>query len=240
MTDLRGRGLVIGVSDRESRAIARSLERCGFSPDVTTDILRASTYVGWHIYDILVADLSAGSEQLQRLRQQLSTPSCPPAILLTARGPGPSAQRLPDSTIAHVEQLQRPFTPQQLEDAVRRAGRHGRRLTTDIDPLVSYITLNCRRIRGRSCVAEGMGISVGTVSRQVKDLTGLTFAALLKSMKVAEAKRLLLVSSMQIQEVADDVGLGSPQNFCRVFRNATGLSPSEFRKREHRGVRTIG
>lgn len=47
--------------------------------------------------------------------------------------------------------------------------------------------------------------------------------------KTLEAKRLLIYSDKQVQEIAYEIGFDDVQTFSRFFKNQTGMSPSSFR-----------
>ncbi|MNR60355.1 HTH-type transcriptional regulator YesS [compost metagenome] len=52
----------------------------------------------------------------------------------------------------------------------------------------------------------------------------------LNATRVMKAKE-LLISDMKIYQVASEVGFTTVPYFNRVFKQATGLSPNEFRKK---------
>ena len=47
-------------------------------------------------------------------------------------------------------------------------------------------------------------------------------------LKVMEAKELLLTGSYSIEEIAVAVGFANASYFCKVFKNITHITPSEF------------
>ena len=50
-------------------------------------------------------------------------------------------------------------------------------------------------------------------------------------LKIAEAKKLLRQEEMSIGKVSDMLSYSSIHNFSRAFKNATGFSPSEYKKK---------
>ena len=81
-------------------------------------------------------------------------------------------------------------------------------------------------------VAQLIGISTQHVCRVLKRERGLTFADLLREVRLREARRLLRDSSLSMKEIAFRVGFRHPSQFTRAFASSCGLSPSEFRARE--------
>ena len=67
--------------------------------------------------------------------------------------------------------------------------------------------------------------------RQFKKATGLTFTDYLGRVRVEKAKSLLLNPNLRISEIAYAVGFQSLRHFNRVFRELTGQSPTDFRKK---------
>lgn len=58
-----------------------------------------------------------------------------------------------------------------------------------------------------------------------------TAYSLIKARITLESKRLLSISSISVKELAFDLGFRDPANFSKFFREETGLSPSDFRKK---------
>jgi AraC-like DNA-binding protein len=81
-------------------------------------------------------------------------------------------------------------------------------------------------------VARTVGISTQHVCRVLKRERGLTFAGLLRDVRLREAKRLLCESTCSMKEIAFRVGFRHPSQFTRTFTRDCGLSPSEYRTRE--------
>ena len=47
-----------------------------------------------------------------------------------------------------------------------------------------------------------------------------------------KAEEILMKTDKNITEISMELGLTSPSNFARSFKKFTGLSPSEYRKKE--------
>ena len=57
---------------------------------------------------------------------------------------------------------------------------------------------------------------------------GINFSAYLRTFRIERAKELLSGSDLLIYEVAARVGYNDSKYFCKVFREVTGVSPTEY------------
>jgi AraC-like DNA-binding protein len=60
--------------------------------------------------------------------------------------------------------------------------------------------------------------------------TGMTYRRYIHNLKMKVACRLLTETSLSLKAIASRVDFSSPQNFCRFFKAAIGVSPSEYRR----------
>ena len=69
------------------------------------------------------------------------------------------------------------------------------------------------------------------VSKLFKNATDMTPQEYRLSFRMNKAKELLKDSSISVQNVAYSVGYNDPFSFSKFFKRETGLSPSEYRKK---------
>ena len=81
-------------------------------------------------------------------------------------------------------------------------------------------------------IADLANLSISRFCAVFKKETNDTFVNFLNSIRIEKAKSLLLNSDYRVHEVAEMTGFLSLQYFNRVFRNTTGLTPSEYRKKD--------
>ena len=70
-------------------------------------------------------------------------------------------------------------------------------------------------------------------SKRFKSLTGMCFQAYLTEVRLREAKRLLLHTSLSVGQIAELCGFSGSNYFGDAFRKRTGSSPSDYRKQYH-------
>ena len=59
---------------------------------------------------------------------------------------------------------------------------------------------------------------------------GTTPKQYILQLRIGRAKQLLSEGGYRINDISEACGFGSPYHFCRTFRTAVGISPSEYRK----------
>ncbi len=109
----------------------------------------------------------------------------------------------------------------------------GRNRTESISAIVSYIENNYhnasmtpREIAGR------FHKNISHLSRQFKSETGINLSVYIRNLRLTQAKELLCKTNHTIEQIALMTGWGSVKYFYKVFREAEGTSPSEYRKLE--------
>lgn len=79
--------------------------------------------------------------------------------------------------------------------------------------------------------ADASGYEKSSFCRSFKNATGDTFHNYLNAYRIKKAKILLTETDDSISEISFRVGFTQHKNFCRIFKEINGLSPSEYRKK---------
>jgi transcriptional regulator GlxA family with amidase domain len=79
-------------------------------------------------------------------------------------------------------------------------------------------------------MANRVNMSRRTFHRRFLEKTSMTPLAWLHQQRISRTKELLEASSLTVQEIAAQVGLGSPANLRVHFRRATTLTPTRHRQ----------
>ena len=81
----------------------------------------------------------------------------------------------------------------------------------------------------RSFIAEQLGFSVSYLSHVLKEQNNQTVMNLIHKKRIAEAKKLLITSSLNLQEIAERIGYTNTWTFSRAFRSIENISPGKYR-----------
>jgi AraC-like DNA-binding protein len=79
-------------------------------------------------------------------------------------------------------------------------------------------------------LAEGFNISTRTLHRQLRQ-EGESLRELKQRARLERAKQALLLSEQPVKRVAFTTGFHNEKAFARAFKQWTGETPSEFRKK---------
>lgn len=104
-------------------------------------------------------------------------------------------------------------------------------IATQIDGLLTDEKLYREMGLSRAQLAEKLAVSESRLSHIINRYFGCNFNILLNQRRVREAQeRLLNEPKTQITVIAFEVGFNSIATFNRVFKEITGMSPSEWRQ----------
>lgn len=83
-------------------------------------------------------------------------------------------------------------------------------------------------------VAAHVGLSRPYFNRLLLQATGRSFLAHLHALRIRDARRLLVTTTLSVKEIADAVGYPDATRFCRHFKDICRSSPGAFRSAAHR------
>ena len=82
-------------------------------------------------------------------------------------------------------------------------------------------------------LAESHHIGYAYLRKMFKKYTGVSPHQYHLEMKIMKAKELILSSDKSIKEISYETGFESIHYFSRLFKQKTGMNPTDLRKREH-------
>lgn len=80
-------------------------------------------------------------------------------------------------------------------------------------------------------LAEKYNLSTGYLSIQLKEYLGEPFSKYLTSLRVLKAQELLADEKLSVEQISEAVGYKDYFYFTKVFKKATGSTPSKYRKK---------
>lgn len=99
-----------------------------------------------------------------------------------------------------------------------------------ITGLTRYLQEHLAEDVSLSVLAEEFHLSAQYISQLFKSEIGVNFLAYLTNIRMEQAKKLLLSSSLSIAEVAEQSGYADYRVFTKVFKKNEGITPSQYRR----------
>ncbi len=96
--------------------------------------------------------------------------------------------------------------------------------------LVHFIRENYRTVT-LGDIAGKFHYSDDYASKLIKSATGYTFTQLHTKIRMHKAAGLLKETSINLQDICDDIGYLNPEHFIRMFKKEYHMTPSEYRKK---------
>ncbi|UJF34896.1 helix-turn-helix transcriptional regulator [Paenibacillus hexagrammi] len=98
-----------------------------------------------------------------------------------------------------------------------------------VENVLLYIQENYNSNISLESCADEFGTSPYSLSRAIKQVTGINFIDYLTNLRMDQARELLRTTSLKISEVADRVGYQHTY-FNRIFKKIEGVSPGQYRE----------
>ena len=111
---------------------------------------------------------------------------------------------------------------------VEKAGDRKDRLFGQI---CEYLSEDLSRTQTLDGVSRRFHIGRSTLTALFRRECGMGMIAYFNRMKIDRAKQLISEGKLNFTEIADSIGLASLHYFSRLFKNITGMTPSEYAKR---------
>jgi AraC-like DNA-binding protein len=95
--------------------------------------------------------------------------------------------------------------------------------------IMDYIQMNYKRDIGIQDIADYVGLSYSHVRKIFKDKIGKNIGDVINSLRMQEAKDLLVRTEISIKDLALVLGYNNDQTFSRIFKKLEGITPGEYR-----------
>ena len=99
-----------------------------------------------------------------------------------------------------------------------------------ITGLTRYLQEHLAEDVSLSVLAEEFHLSAQYISQLFKSEIGVNFLAYLTNIRMEQAKKLLLSSSLSVAEVSEQSGYADYRVFTKVFKKNEGITPSQYRR----------
>jgi len=198
------------------------------------------------VSDVLMPNMD-GLELCKRIKSNLHT-SHIPVILLTARSS--EEHRLSGYQSGADEYLSKPFNLDilllRIEKLIEQQNRRKEKFSQKIDvnpKEITITTIDEQLIqKALACIEQNMDnpeYSVRQFSRDMRmdrtvlykklqSITGLSPSDFLRSIRLKRAAQILVRGQFPIAEVAEKVGFNTPKYFTKYFKEAFGMTPSQY------------
>ncbi|MGL4520686.1 MAG: hybrid sensor histidine kinase/response regulator transcription factor [Phocaeicola sp.] len=85
---------------------------------------------------------------------------------------------------------------------------------------------------GVPLLSQEMAVSRSSLYNKLKALTGMGVNDYITKFRIEEAKRLLMNNELSINEISDTTGFSTSRYFSTVFKQHTGITPTQFKKKK--------
>jgi AraC family transcriptional regulator len=115
-----------------------------------------------------------------------------------------------------------------------RSGPRGGLLTWQLNCVVDYIESHLAEEVTIKAVADLLNLSVGHLSRAFRISVGVPPFRYIGRRRVELARRMMRTTREPLAQIAVACGLCDQAHLCKVFRRMTGMTPSAWRRVQHK------
>ena len=116
-----------------------------------------------------------------------------------------------------------------------RECRSNPQISSEIQTACDYIRVNVLKELSVDEIAENAGYTTYYFTKKFHKETGVRVTDYIKSVRVEYARILLITTNKKIQEISDSLHFGTRNYFSKVFQEAVGISPTEYREQMEKG-----
>lgn len=130
--------------------------------------------------------------------------------------------------------LLKPIDSNEFLEMIQRA--FGFRFTSNqsFNEILMYVNANYGQELELNACAEHFHISTNHITRLFHKYTGMGFTHYKNKLRINQAKMMLQETDTPIRDICDAVGFSNLNYFYRQFKEASGMTPKEYR--EHNGT----
>lgn len=96
--------------------------------------------------------------------------------------------------------------------------------------VVDFLQENVRESISIDDICKKLNYARSYLFKHFKAVTGETIMSYFLSLKIKEAKRMLLETDMSVTEIANELSFDTPNYFSKAFKRISGYTPLEYRR----------
>lgn len=147
---------------------------------------------------------------------------------------GRVTDRLSDMALGSIEDMQNYV--QHLAETAAAHRRFADQPQSVIGQITQHIRSHCGEELTRTSLAELVYLNPDYLARLFKKETGISLGAYIIQTRLEQAKQLLATTRLSFYAVAVRVGYSNYSHFSKLFKQDTGCTPNEYRKRRLEGA----
>ncbi|NMA94496.1 MAG: helix-turn-helix transcriptional regulator [Clostridiales bacterium] len=103
-------------------------------------------------------------------------------------------------------------------------------LSLDINQVIAHIHANYASLDFNvSSLADHFDMSISNFSHQFKSYMNQNVSSYINNIRINKAKNLITSTDLSIGEIASEIGYSQASSFIRMFKQAVGKTPGEYR-----------
>lgn len=118
-----------------------------------------------------------------------------------------------------------------ISDVLQAKTQPKNKMTAKVYQTIDYIKRNYQKEISNETIAQAVGYNSLYLNRVFKAYTGMTIHAYVIRERINAASLLLHGTDLPVEVIAETCGFPNSPRFCGAFRQFTGHSPLEFRKK---------
>ena len=188
---------------------------------------------GWHEYwvgfsgetiqRIVAGGFFSRANPVVRIRSEKTTLECFRQIFLNVREKTPALQQVLAGQIGVLLAL--------IRSSSQPMGGMEQGASQMVEQARSLMVSTETREIGLKEMAKQLNVSYSSFRRLFREHTGASPHQYRLHLKVSEARELLRSTTLSVKEIGYECGFEDEQYFCRLFKQQTGSTPSDFRRR---------
>ncbi len=97
------------------------------------------------------------------------------------------------------------------------------------DEIIRYIKENYNNFISLDIVAQKFGMNASYLSTYIKKKIGMSFVEYMRTLRIANAKKLLTETDLEIAKISENLGFSDTSSFIRYFKKSEGMTPRQYR-----------